>query len=482
MVVGFRKKKDIKTPLYFFNTLTKKKEIFVSLKEGKVSMYNCGPTVYNYQHIGNMRPYVFADILKRILKYNNYEVKQVINITDVGHLVSDADEGEDKLEKGAKREGKTVKEIVKIYTDEFIKDLKRLGIEKKNILFTRASKYINEQIAINKTLEEKGYTYKTEDGLYFDTSKFRNYGKLGNINLEGLKEGARIEMGGKQNPTDFALWKLSKEEREQEWKSPWGIGFPGWHLECTAMIFSSLGKQIDIHTGGEDHIPIHHNNEIAQAEAITGKQYVKYWLHNAFITIDEQKISKSIGNTIRMQQIVDRGFTPLTYRYWLLTGHYKSHMNFTWEALEGAGHALTRLQRFFVEELGRKNGEVDEKYIEKFHIAINDDLDTPKAVALLWDLIKDNSISKENKRATMLEFDKVLGIGFSEGVKKLKKMLSISVVSLKDLPEEIQKLVEEREEARKEKNWEEADKLRENIQSKGYSVRDTDKGPLVSKE
>ncbi len=476
----FKKEVEERLPLSIYNTLSKEDEVFVSLKKDNVSMYNCGPTVYSYAHIGNIRSYVVADIIKRVLHYNKYEVKQVINITDVGEMTADGKV--DKLELGAEREGKTVKEIVKIYTNEFLKDLERLNIKTKEIRFTKATDYIHEQIALAKTLQEKGYTYKTNDGLYFDTSKFSSYGKLGNINLEGLKEGARIAVGGKQNPTDFVLWRKSKEKRQQEWESPWGVGAPGWHLECTAMIFSNLGKQIDIHTGGEDHIPIHHNNEIAQAEAVTGKKYVQYWLHNAFINIDDQKISKSLGNTIRLQQIIDRGFSPLAYRYWLLTGHYRSPINFTWEALTGSQHALTRLQRIFVEDLGKENGEIDENYRKTFHRAINDDFDTPKAVALLWDLVKDDCLLKESKRATMLEFDKVLGIGFSEGVRKLKEMLSLNVVSLKDLPSHIKKLVADRGIARKAKNWEEADRLRTLIKKEGYTVKDTSKGPKVSKE
>jgi cysteinyl-tRNA synthetase len=490
-IFGTRKKKvEEKTPLMLFNTLSGDKEVFVPLPGKMVRMYNCGPTVYDYQHIGNLVPYVFADTLRRTLEYNGYSVKQIINITDVGHLTSDADEGEDKLEKSAKKEGRKVTEIIKDVSKAFFNDLKKLDIDITRIEFPRATKHIEAQTRLVQTLEEKGYTYKIKDGIYFDTSKFEGYGKLGNIDIEGLKEGARVEkVVEKKNSTDFALWKFSPKVgvRQQEWKSPWGVGFPGWHLECSAMAMTLLGNQIDIHTGGIDHIPIHHNNEIAQSESVTGKQFVKYWLHSAFITIEGKKIAKSVGNTIYLRNVEDKGISPIAFRYWLLTSHYRSNTNFTWEALEGAGSALFRLHKHFVEKLGlpaqagKVNGAVLVEYQKKFHEAVNDDLDTPKAIALIWELIKDKEISKEDVRATILEFDKVLGLGFSEGNRKLKKMLALKVVPHDDLPKEVQKLVDERSKARKEKDWKKADEARTAIQSKGYTVEDTPRGPKVSK-
>jgi len=472
-------KSQNKVPLYFFNTLTNKKEEFKPLRDSEVRMYNCGPTVYDVQHIGNMRPYVFADVLRRTLEYNGHKVKQVINITDVGHLTSDADEGEDKMEKAAAKEGKKAKDIAKEVMKTFLKDIEKLNISVQQILFPKATEHIEEQIVFIKTLEEKGYTYRTTDGVYFNTSLFKNYGKLGNIDLAGLKEGARVEENPeKKNPTDFALWKFSppKGKRQQEWDSPWGIGFPGWHIECSAMSIKYLGKQFDIHTGGIDHIPIHHNNEIAQSEAVTGKQFVRYWLHNAFITVEGQKIAKSLGNTIYLRNIEDRGISALSYRYWLLTGHYKTPMNFTWETLAGAHTALFKLHRIFVEELGPDNGKIDTTYQQKFHHIINNDLDTPKAVALMWNLVKDDEVSQKNKRATLLDFDRVLGLGLSDTNKRILNLLAGKEkrLSLSDVPQKVQTLVAEREEARNADDWRKADELREKIKTLGYTIEDTD--------
>lgn len=473
-------------PLKLTNTLTGKKDDFTPLRPGQVLMYNCGPTVYDYQHIGNLRPYVFADVLRRAFEYNRYHVSQVINITDVGHLTSDDDAGDDKMEKGSEKAGLTAQELATTVTESWKEDLERLSIKTHDIVFTKATAYIYEQIALAQTLDEKGYAYTTEDGLYFDTSLFKAYGKLGAINLENLQAGARVEMGGKKHPTDFALWKFSKadEKRQQEWESPWGKGFPGWHLECTAMIFAELGKQIDVHTGGIDHIPVHHNNEIAQAEAVTGKPYARFWLHNAFITIDHQKISKSIGNTIRLTQIMDRGFLPLAYRYWLLTGHYRSPLNFTWEALEGSQTAYTRLLKTFVEDLGGTNGAINENYRTRFYSFVNDDLDTPQIIALLWELLKDTNISKPDKRSTLLEFDKVLGLGLIEGNDRIKSMLEGTAkrIAVAQAPESIQKLVEERENAREAKDWQKADELRDSIAEEGFTIIDSKEGPELEQK
>jgi cysteinyl-tRNA synthetase len=472
-------------PILLSNTLSGEKEEFVSIVPGKVRMYNCGPTVYDYPHIGNFRSYVFADTLRRVFEYNGYSVKQVLNITDVGHLTSDADEGDDKVEKKAKDEGKKVADIVESATKAFFDDLKKLNAKNIYTTFPKASEHIPEQIAFVKTLVEKGYGYKTSDGIYFDTSKFKNYGKLGKIDTEGLKEGARVETNKeKHNITDFAIWKFSKEgeERQQEWDSPWGVGFPGWHLECSAMAMKHLGKKIDVHTGGIDHIPTHHNNEIAQTETVTADTFSNYWMHNAFIKIEGKKISKSLGNTIFLRNIADRGIPPLAYRYWLLTAHYNRPINFTWDALEGANAGFFKLQQFFVEKLGSKNGKVIKEYREKFHEYINDDLDTPKALALLHELMKDAGQKKEDVRATFLEFDEVLGLGFKEATSKLlenlkgKKKLDVA-----DIPREVTILLNDREKARKSHDYALADEIRLKIEQSGYSVKDTHKGAKLER-
>ncbi len=473
--------------IYLYNSMSGKKEEFKSLQPGVVKMYSCGPTVYSEQHIGNMRAMVFTDTLARVLSFNDYEVKRVINITDVGHLTGDndgdADIGADRMEKVAASEGRQVQDIAKEVTKLFLTDLERLNIDINSISFPRATKYIQEQIIFIQTLEEKGYTYVTSDGVYFDTSLFKNYGKLGNIDIEGLKEGARVEKNEeKKNPTDFALWKFLKkdEKRQQEWESPWGKGFPGWHIECSAMSRALLGAQIDIHTGGIEHIPIHHNNEIAQSESLSGKAFANYWLHNAHLQIDGHKIAKSVGNTVFLRQIIDRKFSPIALRYLFLTGHYKTQMNFTWEALEAANTALKKLHKYVVEKLAVDNGKISQEYKDKFTEYINDDLNTPKALALVWELVKDDSVSNEDKRTTLLNFDTVLGLGIVEAAdgKKLTVGVKQEVV-LKDAPKEIQKLVEERKEARKAKDYKKSDKLRDKIKELGYEIKDTDNGQIL---
>lgn len=477
-------------PLMLHNTLSGTKEVFVPLKDRHVRMYNCGPTVYDIQTVGNLRSYVFADVLRRTFEYNGYEVTQVVNITDVGHLTSDADTGEDKLEKAAVKTGKGAADIAREVTRVFFDDLRRVGVDTGKITFPRATEHIAEQVALIRTLEEKGYTYKTRDGIYFDTSCFKEYGKLGGIDLSGLKEGARVTMKEKKNPTDFALWKFSspKEKRQQEWDSPWGIGFPGWHVECSAMSMKYLGKTFDVHTGGIDHIPIHHNNEIAQSEAATGRPFVRYWLHNAFITINNEKIAKSVGNTVYVSDIVSRGLSPLAYRYWLLTAHYRSSANFTWDALSGAHTALLRLYRHVAdfEISGRPtsikgtSSDVNREYQKRFHLLVNDDLDTPKALALLWDIIKDDSVSSKDKHATLLDFDRVLGLGLADVDEKTLVALE-GVVSETDVPEEVHAFLVSRQEARVAHDFTRADELREKINRAGYTIEDTDEGPRLTK-
>ncbi len=443
-------------------------------------MYSCGPTVYDYAHIGNLRAYVFVDILNRTLQFNGYKVKNTINLTDFGHLTDDGDAGEDKMMKGLRRDGKPVtlvamRELSDFYIEAFLHNLKDLRI-KPPTTFARASDYINEQIKLVETLTEKGYTYETSDGVYFDISKFPDYGRLGNIDLEQLRSGARVETNSeKHHQADFAIWKKS----ELGWDSRWGKGFPGWHIECSAMAMATLGKSIDIHTGGIDHIHTHHNAEIAQSEAVTNRQFVHYWLHNEFITIDSTKISKSIGNTLTLRHLTDQGFSGDDYRYWLLTAHYRSPINFSFEALKGAKQALFRLKRHIYEEYKNKPSVPAGPYLERFYAAINEDLDTPKALALAWEVVKDDKLKPDVKCATLKAFDAVLGIGLND--KLDDALLSLGVVAVSDIPADIQALIYEREVARLARNWEESDRLRATLNLKGYIIEDSATGPKVSK-
>lgn len=457
------------------NTLSRKKEFFKPIKRGRVGIYTCGPTVYGYAHIGNFRSFIFSDILRRVLKKSGYRVKQVINITDVGHLVSGEDTGEDKLEKAAKAERKTAKEIASFYEKDFLVNLKELNAETDKIIFPRASEHIKEQIALIKVLEKKKFAYKISDGIYFDTSRFKNYGKLGKIDLAGLKEGARVVANPeKRNPNDFALWKFSSQSvseqghRQQEWPSPWGIGFPGWHIECSAMSMKYLGKHFDIHTGGVDLIPVHHTNEIAQSEGATGKKFVNFWLHPDFVKIDNEKMSKSLGNIITPKTIKEKTDNILAYRYWLLTTHYRKIANFNWDALSGAEKALEKINIHF-NELGEKIGKTDKKYLKKFLTALSDDLNTPQAVAVLWELIKDNEIAPADKKKTLLEFDEMLGFG-------------IGKVAKEEIPDNMLKMAEEREVHRRNKNWGKSDELRRKMEELGYIVEDLPFGYKIKKK
>lgn len=467
-------------PVYLYNTKSSTKELFSPLKDGIVTMYSCGPTVYDHIHIGNLRAYLLPDITKRLFLYYGYEVKHTINFTDFGHLTDDGDEGEDKMMKALKREGKPItlsamREVAEVYMDSFMDDNDRF----RNIPpteYTPASDYVEEQKGLIKTLLEKGYAYQTSDGIYFDVQKFPTYGELGHVDIHAIKEGARVEANPeKHHPADFALWKKALLGFDSEW----GKGFPGWHIECTAMAFSTLGKQIDIHTGGEDLKYTHHNGEIAQAEAATGKQFVQYWLHNAHISIDNTKIAKSLGNGVRLAGLEDRGFSPESYRYWLLTGHYRSQMNFTFEALQGAKQALFRLKRYIFEEYGNNEGVVNSVYQERFLTALGDDLDTPKAIAIMWELIKDASVPNGDKVTTLRDIDAILGLGLSDNPADVIRELGILEVS--DIPEDVQALVDSREAARMVQNWDEADRLREAINLKGYALEDTPQGPRISK-
>lgn len=451
--------------LRLYNTLSRKKEIFKPIKKGRVGIYTCGPTVYSHAHIGNFRSFIFADILRRTLGKIGYKVKHVMNITDVGHLVSESDTGEDKLEKAAKSERKTAKEIASFYENDFLSNFKKLNADTDKIIFPRASKHVKEQIELIKALEKKKLAYKTSDGIYFDTSKLKNYGRLARIDSAGLKEGARVAVNPeKRNPSDFALWKFSRpnEKREQEWDSPWGVGFPGWHAECSAMSMKYLGKHFDIHTGGIDLIPVHHVNEIAQSEGVTGKKFVNFWLHSDFVKINGEKMSKSLGNIITPQMIEEKIGSLMPYRYWLLSTHYKKIANFNWEALLGAQKSLEKIDDYFV-KFGKKIGKTDKKYMDKFMNALSDNLNTPKALAVLWSILRDKKVLPADKKKTIIEFDEVLGLNIG-------KQIKIAI------PKNILKLAEEREVHRKNKEWQKSDELRNKILKLGYAIEDTPLG------
>jgi cysteinyl-tRNA synthetase len=440
-----------------YNTLSRKKEKFVAIREKKVGIYSCGPTVYSSPHIGNMYGYICWDVLARTFKYFGYKVNNVVNITDVGHLTSDADSGEDKMEKGSKKEGLSVWEIARKYEKEFIQNLRDLNIELPWKM-PRATDTINDQIKLIEKIDKAGFTYQISDGIYFDTSKFVDYKKFANLNLEKLRQGARVEINKeKRNPSDFALWKFSpkNEKRQMEWESPWGLGFPGWHIECTAMSTKYLGEKFDIHTGGEDHIAVHHSNEIAQGWGAFGHNTANYWLHNGFITFEGLKISKSSGGLYTIGELISMGFDPLDFRYLVLTSHYKKGMDFSLDSLKTAKITLEKLRKYQCD----KKGNISIDYLKKFEENISNDLATPEVLALIWKMLK-SELSAEDKWATLLHFDKILGLKLDRK-KKVQK-----------IPLEILELVEERQWARENKKWEESDRLREVIKKKGYLVED----------
>lgn len=458
--------------IQLYNTLTRRKEIFKPLKRGVVKMYTCGPTVYWFAHIGNLRTYIFEDLLKRMFEYNGYKVIHVMNITDVGHLVGDQNLGEDKMVVAAKREKKSVWEIARFYERAFKKDLKLLNIKPPSI-WVRATETIKEQIQIIKKLYRRGLAYKIDDGIYFDSSKLKHYGRLWPPKMKILP-GARVEMVlGKRNPTDFALWKFSKEKREMEWDSPWGKGFPGWHTECVAMGKKFLGVPFDIHCGGVDHILIHHTNEIAQSEGAWGKILARYWLHGEFLLVEKKKMAKSKGNIFRLQDIIDRGFPPLSFRYLCLTTHYRSKLNFTWEAISSAQNALKNLYEK-VGEIRQKKGVAKLggealTYKELFLKKLNDDLNLPGALALMWKLLGEDRISNEEKYSLIIDFDRVFGLKLEE-------------VSKPRIPKEIRELAFEREKLRKEKKFDRADEIRKKLAEMGYLIEDTLTGPVIKRK
>jgi cysteinyl-tRNA synthetase len=452
--------------LQLFDTYTRTVRPFEPLHKNEVGLYTCGPTVYDYSHIGNLRTYIFEDILRRTLEFNGYSVKHVMNITDVGHLVSDADTGEDKMEKGARRTGKTAWEIAEYYTNAFKEDLDRLNIKQPNI-WCRATDHIQQQIDFICCIEKKGYTYATSDGIYFDTSKLADYGFLARLDIQGLQAGTRIEVGEKRLPTDFALWKFSpkNQKRQMEWESPWGTGFPGWHIECSAMSAEYLGKFFDIHCGGEDHIPVHHTNEIAQTEACYNTRLANFWMHGYFLQIDDSKMAKSSGGFIRVQTLIDQGIDPLAYRFFALSALYRAKLNFTWDGLENASRSFDRL-RSMVYGWGAP-GNVDQNFLQQFKDQVNDDLNMPRALAVTWDLAR-SDLLESTKKATILQFDQVLGLGLGDWEPKTEM-----------IPVEVMQLVEARQKMRQEKRWSDADALRTKILESGFEVEDTPHGPRV---
>ena len=456
--------------IYFYNTLTKKKELFKTIEPQKVKMYSCGPTVYKDATIGNMRTNLFQDTLRRVLEYNGYDVKQVMNITDVGHLVSDGDEGEDKILKSAREEHKTPMEIAEHYTKLFFKDLDRLNVETPEVV-CKATDHIKEMLEMVQKIMKRGYAYETSTAIYFDVSKLDEYGILSGIKLDEQKSGARVEVDPeKKHPYDFALWIKAPENHLMKWNSPWGPSYPGWHIECSAMSTKYLGEEFDIHTGGIDLIPTHHENEIAQSKGACGKIPAHYWMHGEYLLINGGKMSKSLGNVYLLDDIIKRGYDPLVYRLFNFSCHYKGKLNFTWEGIESASVALNRLREGYQKHLAG-NAEVSDDVIaeieNKFHQAINDDLNMPLAMSAVWEAVKYQD--KSPKMAKLLEkFDTVLGLKITE--KKEEK-----------IPQEILDLVEQRKVARGNKNWAESDRLRDLITEKGYSVKDTKEGVEVSK-
>jgi len=466
-----------------YNTASRKIEEFIPLNPPSVTFYSCGPTVYDYTHIGHLRTYVNNDVLKRALGFLGYKVNHVMNITDVGHLTGDNDEGEDKMEKGAGKKGTTVWELARVYTDYFISSIDYMNIIRPDV-FSNATAHIPEFIEMIKVLESKGFAYETDEALYFDVSKFKNYGKLSGQKLEEKMTAARKEIhvdAGKRNPADFVLWFKAIgrfKNHIMRWPSAWGEGFPGWHIECSAMCMKYLGETVDIHAGAIDLIPVHHENEIAQSEAVTGKPFVRYWFHNDFLLVNGQKMSKSLGNFYTIDDLKNSKIGPMALRLLFLQTHYRQIMNFTWESLSASSNAYNKLVNHICElkqkasesNLKKEYGEEAKNYRQKFIDAISDDLQAPKAVAVLWEITKSN-LPPDEKFRLILEIDEVLGLNL-----KNAKFFAV------EIPEEIKKLAEEREAARLAKDFQKSDELRKIIAGKGFSVKDTDEGYKISKK
>ncbi len=494
-----KKKSDASTTsgtLFFSNTLSGKKEAFIPIKPGFATMYSCGPTVYSRAHIGNMRAYVFADLVARTLRSSGYHLRHVINITDVGHLTGDSKGdpsiGEDKMEKSAHEQGLRASDIANRYTDLFIEDIKLLNLDTAHILFPRATEYINEQIKMVQELEKKGYTYRTHDGIYYDTSKFADYGKLGGLSDAELKAGdaasleERINVAAhhriaenkeKRNPADFALWKFSPPgaRRQQEWSSPWGLGFPGWHIECSAMIRALLGTEIDIHTGGIDHIAIHHNNEIAQSEGVFEHPFVRYWMHVAFLNIGGEKVSKSLKNDFYVSDVTERGMHPLALRYFFLQAHYRSPLSFSWDAIAASNEALHRLWKLSAAiHLSAKGVSVSTPAENKMLMLLQDDVGTPQALAYLWEVLRDDEFTAKEKLGVLKVAEPILGLSLMNPPEQARQL------TLKELPEDLQSVAAAREKARLSRDFEKADTLREKLATRGYRVEDSPEGPIFT--
>ena len=461
-----------------YNTLTRTSEEFVPLDDRKVGLYTCGPTVYNYAHIGNLRTYVFEDILRRALKYFGYQVKQVMNITDVGHLTDDADEGEDKMTKSAREKKRSVWEIAEFYTEAFFEDTDKLNIERPEIA-CRATEHIDEMIGLVKTLEEKGYTYESGGNIYFDISKVKDYGKLALLDRQELMAGARVDVDReKKNPHDFVLWftRSKFEHQAMLWDSPWGRGYPGWHLECSAMSMKYLGEQFDIHCGGIDHIPVHHTNEIAQSEAATGRKWVNYWMHAEFLLMRQGKMAKSAGNFVTLRSLEEEGYHPLDYRYFCLGAHYRSQLQFSLEGLDAARNARENLTARAGELAARVGGPAAvsgrepaggaEKYLSAFREHLGSDLNMPQALADLWGLVKDGNVPDGDTYSALLEMDRVLGLSLGEAEKREPEPLDAESLDL----------IKQRETARKDKDFRKADEIRDILVQKGIRLKDTPEG------
>lgn len=460
--------------IFFYNTLTRKKEIFIPINKKEVKIYSCGPTVYKDATIGNMRTNIFQDVLRRVLRYNNYKIKHVMNITDVGHLVSDGDKGEDKMLKSAREEQKTPLEIANYYTNLFFEDLKMLNIETPEII-CKATEHIEEMLEYVKKLMENGYAYETSTAIYFDVSKLDKYPMLTNLEIENQKAGARVDIDPeKKNLCDFAIWIKAPDNHLMKWDSPWGQSYPGWHIECSAMGQKYLGDEFDIHTGGIDLIPTHHENEIAQSKGACGKIPAKYWLHGEYLLINGGKMSKSLGNVYLLKDIIEKGYDPLVYKLFSYSCHYRNKLNFTWEAIEAASKSLERLRNNYqvnIEGTDKLNDEDKEKLKEMekaFHQAINDDLNMPLAMSYVWEVARFEKKVPEIAKLLM-KFDTVLGLKINKEEKNL------------DIPKEIMDIVARRDEARKEKRWDESDSLRDLIISKGYNIKDSKNGTIIKK-
>ncbi|MCD4825602.1 MAG: cysteine--tRNA ligase [Phycisphaerae bacterium] len=466
--------------LKLYNTMTRGVDEFTPITPGKASLYTCGPTVYNYAHIGNLRTYVFEDILKRALLMEGYEVNHVMNVTDVGHLVSDADEGEDKMALGAAREGKTVWELAEFYLQAFQRDIGRLNILEPSV-WCKATDEIDTQIDQVKILEEKGYTYRTSDGIYFDTSKLDDYGKLARLDIEGLQAGKRVEMGDKKNYTDFALWKFSPKDQQRlmEWPSPWGVGFPGWHIECSAMAIKYLGPRLDIHCGGVDHVNVHHSNEIAQAECALGHKWCNWWMHGEFLTMAKTngsggRMSKSSGEFLTMDRLIEKGYNPIAYRYFLLGAHYRQQLAFSFEGLDAAASAIKNLQRIVVERKSDFDNSADretvkpiESHMAQFQAAVEDDLNMPRALAAMWAVAKDTDSDRAEIYKTLLAMDDVLGLGIAA--------MQAETIADETLSQ-IDTLIEERNTARANKDYARGDEIRDQLTTMGIEILDSPEG------